>query len=167
MRKRIVLIMVCFVASFPLFAQNTDFDKVFNSFAKIKGMTTLTFTGNLFTKLLTGRNTNNDCSISSLKILTVEDSTLNAKLNFYHQIIPNLNKKEYEELMSVKESGQDFVILYKKENHKITEVILISGGNDNSLIYIKGSLSMSNLQEVSQGATGLEKLMGMKQVSLD
>lgn len=142
--------IVFFTACLPFYAQNSICDKVFNLYAEKEGVSTFNLSGSIFSEIFQEGKENNDCKITSIKILTVDDSTLNANLNFYKQIIPNLNKKEYEQLIITKSAGQDFVILIKKEKEKITEAIIVSGGHNNSLIYIKGSLSMSNLQKVSQ-----------------
>ncbi len=142
--------MVCLALNFHLIAQNSACDKVFNSYAGTKGFMTLNVSGNLFTELFGEGITNDDCNISSVKIMVIQDSVLNQKYNFYKEVMPNLNKEEYEELMTIKNSQQDFVVLCKKQDRKITELIIVSGGNDNALIYVKGSLSMANARKISQ-----------------
>lgn len=150
MKTRILLILLCLAVNFHLFAQNPACDKVFNFYAGTKGLLTLNVSENLLTELFADGKMNDDFNISSIKILVVEDTALNSKLNFYKEVVPNLNKKEFEELMTVKNSERDLVMLRKKHNQKITEFILVSGGNDNFLIYIKGNLSLSNLNKISQ-----------------
>jgi len=151
MKTQITFIVILYLTVFmPFYAQNSICDKVFNLYAEKEGVSTFNLSGSIFTELLQEGKENKDCKIASIKILTVDDSTLNANLNFYKQIVPHLNKKEYEQLIITKNAGQDFVILIKKEKEKIAEAIIVSGGHKNSLIYIKGSLSLSNLQKVSQ-----------------
>lgn len=151
MKTQITFIIILLLTVFMTFyAQNSVCDKVFNLYAEKEGVSTFNLSGNIFTELFQEGKENKNCKIASIKILTVDDSNLNANLNFYKQIVPNLNRKEYEELIITKSSGQDFVILVKEKNGKITEAIIVSGGLNNSLIYITGSLSMSNLQKVSQ-----------------
>jgi hypothetical protein len=150
MKTRIAFIMLCLALNFHLIAQNSACDKVFNSYEGIEGFMTLNVSGNLLTEIFGDGIQNDDCSISSVKILVAQDSILNQKCNFYNEVVPNLNKKEYEELMTIKKSDQNFVVLCKKQNRKITELIIVSGGSDNSLIYVKGSLSMANAHKISQ-----------------
>lgn len=150
----IVLLTVCS----PFYAQNSICDKVFNFYAEKEGVTMVNISGSLCSEIFSEGKTNEDCKITSIKILTVDDSTLNSNINFYKLIVPNLNKKDYEQLMIVKSAGQDFVILIKKEKEKISEAILVSGGQDNALIYITGSLSMSNLQRVTKGVSNSGKI---------
>ena len=148
--------------SLQLFAQNSACDKVFDSYANTKGFLTMDISGNLLTELFSDGQDNEDCIISSLKILVVEDTLINPKPNFYKEVVPNLNRKEYEELMTVKSSDQDLVVLCKKQNHKITEFILVSGGSDNSLIYLKGSFSLSEARKISDTYIHSDKLKEME-----
>jgi hypothetical protein len=150
MKTRTTLLILCFAINFHLFAQNSACDKVFNTYSEKQGFATLNFSGNILKGIFANGNTDSDFNITSVKILLVEDSLLNQNLNFFKEILPNLNKKDYEELMTIKNSKNDFVILCKKEHQKITELIMISGGADNSLIYVKGSLSLSEAHEISQ-----------------
>jgi len=85
-----------------------------------------------------------------IKILVVEDSLLKPKYNFYKEIVPKLNLKNYEELMKIKKDGKEMVILCKKEKKNITEFILVTGGKENSMIYINGSLSLAECKRVSK-----------------
>jgi len=144
------IVIVLLTACLPFYAQNSICDKVFNLYAEKEGVSTFNLSGSIFTELLQEGKENKGCKIASIKILSVDDSTLKTNLNFYKQIVPHLNKKEYEKLIITKSAGQDFVILVKEEKGKITEAIIVSGGHNNSLIYITGSLSMSNLQKVSK-----------------
>ena len=148
-----IVFLVLLTACSPFYAQNSVCDKVFDSYAEKEGVTTLNLSGSLFSEIFSEGKSDEDCKISSIKILTIDDSSLNANLNFFKQIVPKLNKKDYEQLMIVKSAGQDFVILVKKEKEKITEAILVSGGQDNALIYITGCLSMANFQKVSQAVS--------------
>jgi hypothetical protein len=149
MKTRTTILILSMALNSHLFSQNSACDKVFNAYSEKDGFTTLNFSGNLLNGIFVNDNKDSEFSISSVKILLVKDSILNQKLNFIKEILPNLNKKEYEELMTVKNSDNNFIILCKKEHQRITELIMISGGNDNSLIYVKGSLSLSDAHEIS------------------
>jgi Domain of unknown function (DUF4252) len=157
MKTRIFLIFLGLALQFQLFSQSKAFDKVFDTFAGKAGLLTLNISGNLLNGLFGVDENGNDFSLSMVKVLIVEDSTLNTQYNFYDQIVPELNKKEYEELMTVRNSDQKLVVLCKKQDTKITEFILVSGGSDNSLIYIKGSLSLDNLHKITQTISNPDK----------
>lgn len=152
------LLFVLLTACSSFYAQNSPCDKVYNYYAEKEGVTTFNLSGSVFSDLFSEGKSNADCKITSIKILTVEDSALNANLNFYKQIVPDLNKKDYQQLMIVKSKGQDFVILIKKEKEKIVEALVVSGGHDNTLIYITGSLSMANLKKVSKAVSDSDNI---------
>jgi hypothetical protein len=153
MKTRITLTIIFLAWNYHLIAQNSACDRIFNIYAGTKGFTTLNISGNLLDEILGDEITKSDCSISSVKILVADDSN-NQNFNFYKEIVPNLDRKEYEELMTVKNSGNDFIILCKKDRQRITELIMVSGGDNNSLIYVKGSISLSDARKISQKMSG-------------
>jgi hypothetical protein len=73
---------------------------------------------------------------------------------------------KYEELMVIKESGQDLKFLIREENNKIVELLLVGGGKDagdNVLISIRGDIDMKNISKISkafnvEGLDNLEKM---------
>jgi hypothetical protein len=80
-------------------------------------------------------------SIDKVRILTIENDDLNARVNlhkeFYRKISEN---KELEELMAVRDDGEQVTIFGKADDDVIHELIILIGGNDNALIHIKGRL---------------------------
>lgn len=149
MKTRLTLLAIGLALNINLFAQPTSIEKVFNTYAGKEGITTVDLSGNILNFMFNDGEKNENCSISSVKILTVDDSILNGKINFYKEIIPNLDKSDYEQLMTVKSKGQDFVVYCKKERKTITEFVLVSGGEDNVLIYVEGNLSLSEAKRIS------------------
>ena len=165
MKTRLTLIAIGLVLNINLFAQPASIEKVFNTYAGKEGITTVDFSGNLLNLMFNEGEKNEDCSISSVKILTVDDSILNGKINFYKEIIPNLDKSNYEQLMTVKSKGQDFVVYCKQEKNAITEFVLVSGGEDNVLIYVEGSLSLSEAKRISNDLAQTHKLRELENSS--
>ena len=149
MKTRLTLLVIGMFININLFAQPASIEKVFNIYAGKEGITTVDLSGNLLDLMFNDGEKNENCSISSVKILTVDDSILNGKINFYKEIIPNLDKSDYEQLMTVKSKGQDFVVYCKQEKNAITEFVLVSGGDDNVLIYVEGNLSLSEAKRIS------------------
>lgn len=149
MKTRLTLLVIGLALNINLFAQPASIEKVFSTYAGKEGITTIDFSGNILNIMFNDGGKNENCSISSVKILTVDDSKLNEKINFYKEIIPNLNKSNYEQLMTVKSKGQDFVVYCKQEKNTITEFVLVSGGEDNVLIYVEGNLSLSEAKRIS------------------
>jgi len=99
--------------------------------------------------MLDDKDKDPDLRISSLRILTVQDEKLNSKLNFYNEIVPQINRTGYEELMSVKHNGEKTILLCKKDKKRITEMLFVSGGSKNVMVEITGSLSLEQAKKMT------------------
>jgi UDP-N-acetylenolpyruvoylglucosamine reductase len=105
--------------------------------------------------------------LNSIKILAVEDSTVLGKgINFYDEIMKELPRDKYKELMVVKDKESDVVFLAREDKGVIVELLLIAGGaesGDNVLISIQGQINLDDISKLSktldiEGMEPLEKL---------
>jgi hypothetical protein len=129
-------------------SQNQSFDRFFDRYADRDGFLTVKLS-NLPSAMFNDGNNDPDLRISSLRVLTVQDSLLNNKLNFYTEIVPKINRSGYEELMTVKHKGQKAILLCKKDKKRITEVLFVSGGNKNVMVEITGSMSLEQAKNMT------------------
>jgi len=129
-------------------AQNPSFNRFFDRYADKDGFVTVKFT-NLPAGILNDGEKDADFRISSLRVLTVQDENLNTKLNFYNEIVPQINRSGYEELMSVKHNGEKTILLCKKDKKRITEVLFVSGGSKNVMVEIIGSMSLEQAKNIT------------------
>jgi len=129
-------------------SQNRSFDRFFDRYADRDGFLTVKLS-NLPSEMFNNGCKDPDLRISSLRVLTVQDSLLNNKLNFYTEIVPKINRSGYEELMTVKHKGQKAILLCKKDNKRITEVLFVSGGNKNVVLEITGSMSLEQAKKMT------------------
>ncbi|MDX9726624.1 MAG: DUF4252 domain-containing protein [Bacteroidales bacterium] len=166
--KKIFLTGTILFIALTMQAQTSAIERLFEKYADREGFTTITISGKLL-GLFAGSEVRNDKenvinSLSSIKILTVDDSTLMSNINFYRELGGKSAFAGYEELMDVKE-GQDVTkFLIKQNGDRISELIVISGGpGDNTLISIKGDLDLKSLSELSEG-TGIEELKDLEKV---
>ncbi|HEX7410675.1 MAG TPA: DUF4252 domain-containing protein, partial [Bacteroidales bacterium] len=139
------LFFSCLISLFSVIgcsAQNHSFDKFFDRYADKDGFLTLKFS-NLPHDMLNDGQTDPDFRISSLRILTVQDDKLNTRLNFFNEIVPQINRAGYEELMTIKKKGEKAILLCKKDKKRITEVLFVSGGDKNVMVEITGSMSLT------------------------
>ena len=68
---------------------------------------------------------------------------------------------KYEELMVVKKKGQDVKFYILKEGKKISELLMIVGGDeDNALISIQGDIDLKTISKLSKtmNIDGMENL---------
>lgn len=171
MMKR-VLFLICFIGlSVALMAQNRTVDRLFDKYAGQDGFTTVYISKYMFSMFANLEDVKDDDlaemqdvfgKLDGIKILAVDDQdALGKGVNFYDEIMKDLNRNDYEELMVVKDSKSDVVFLAKEENGKIVELLLIVGGDsDNALIAITGEIDLSTIGKISHsmGIDGMEKL---------
>ncbi len=144
------LLLVVFLSAFgtAVFAQKS-IDALFEKYAGNDGFTTLTINGNLL-KFACHSDSESPmpADITEIRILSQEDNNLNAG-NFYDLVIKDIDLSLYEEFMRVKEANQDVRMLVRTEGKNFKEFLLISGGEDNALIQIKGNMSFEDAQKFS------------------
>lgn len=167
MKRLILIIPVLLIASLAK-AQPDAIDQFFNKYADRDGFTTVTISGKLL-GLFAGKSESpkeNDVvnRLTSIKILSVEDSTLNPGINFYVELGKKLNYSGYEELMDVKEGRDVTKFLIKQKGDRISELLVITGGPDgNTLISIRGDLDLKSLSELSDD-TGMDQLKDLEKI---
>lgn len=167
--KRIFLIITVLCYASLMQAQKTDpIDEFFNRYSERDGYTIVTISSKLL-GLFAGKNETSEDDdlinrLTSIKILSVEDSSLNSKINFYNELKAKIDLSAYEELMDVKEGQNTTKFLIKQKGDIISDLILISGGPDgNTLISIKGDLDLKSLSELSVG-TGIDELKDLEKI---
>jgi hypothetical protein len=160
------LLLIAVLTSFFTFSYGQkSIDALFDRYAGKDGFTTVTINGNLLSLADMFCDDENEKDqfpgkISVIRILTQEDTTLKV-VNFYDLVMKDIDVKQYEEFMRVKESDQDLRILVRSEGKKLKEFLLIAGGDDNALIQIKGELSLEDAKRISEDVrknNGVEKV---------
>lgn len=167
--KNTLTVLVLMIFSLNIHAQRDVIDEVFDRYAGKEGVTTVVMTKYLFSmfaKVETDSEEFNDLTsnIESIRIIAVEDSAVNSRLNFYSEIMEKLRRADYELLMMVREEGQDMEFLIKEKGGIIAEFLMVSGGEDgNTLISIRGNIRLESIANLSksldiEGLKELEKL---------
>lgn len=156
MKTLVLSCLISFFAISCISAQNHSFDKFFDRYADKDGFLTVKFSNPLPDMLNKGEK-DPDLRISSLRVLTVQDNELNSKLNFYNEIEPQINRVGYEELMTIKKKGEKSILLCKRDRRRITEVLFVAGGQNNVLVEITGSMSLSEARKIAENAANDEE----------
>lgn len=155
MKKSVILIIALFM-SFLTQAQNSPVDEMFQKYSDKDGFTVVSISSRML-----GMFANSDTdaegadnimrSLKSVRILSVGDSLLNLKLNFYTELSKKLDLSAYEELMGVKEGQNVTKFLIRQHGDRISELLVITGGpNGNSLISIQGDMNLKNISDLSK-----------------
>lgn len=150
MRKLFLVVMLT-VGGITVFGQKS-IDALFEKYAGKDGFTTVTINGSLlnFAGCVDKSVSDLPADITEIRILSQEDKSLNVG-NFYDLVIQDIDLNLYEEFMRVKESDQEMRMLVRMEGKNFKEFLLIVGGNDNSIIQIKGNMNMDEARKFSEG----------------
>ncbi|MDX9883021.1 MAG: DUF4252 domain-containing protein [Prolixibacteraceae bacterium] len=166
--KRLVILVVCLLPMMA-FAQNSPVDRLFEKYANKDGFTTVRISGALlgFASKFEDRDSPESKMLSELKgirILSVEDEKLNTGLDFYKELEKDgfFKNHDYEVLMEVTESNE-VVRFYGKNagGGKLSELLLVVGGDDNALISIQGMIDPENIGKIT-GALDIDVLPAEK-----
>jgi len=156
MKKLVLLLAV--VLPMAVLAQKTPVDKLFEKYANQKGFTTVNISGKLLgfaAQIDTGDESTKDMlsSLNGIRILTVEDDDLNKNINFYEELNKDgfFKNNNYEVLMEVTEDDEVVRFLAKDAgNGKISDLLLVVGGDDNALISISGIIDPENISKITK-----------------
>ncbi|MEE4197372.1 MAG: DUF4252 domain-containing protein [Bacteroidales bacterium] len=152
--KRISII-ITFIA-LPFLVNAQDFvDQLIEKYQGKSGFTTVVIHKNLF-EFAAAIEDDEDLQkmkgmIDNIRIIALEDELNPEKVNFYEEIIGQVDKKSYQQLMSVKETDHDVIFYAKYAGKDIEEILLIAGGNhENAVISIKGKLNLKEMASLSR-----------------
>jgi hypothetical protein len=167
--RRLILLLTALGLTVIINAQRSPVDELFNKYSEREGFTVVTISGKMFNMFSDQEKSGNDegkfiSNLKSIRILSVEDSTLNESINFYKELERKLDLSVYEELMVVKQGPNITKFLTIQKGEIITELLVITGGpGGNSLISIKGELNLKSLSELSKNA-GIQELEKLENV---
>jgi len=156
MKKLILLIALLLPMAVP--AQKTPVDKLFEKYANQKGMTTVNISGKLLgiaSQIETGDDATAELlsSLNGIRVLSVEDGELNKKLDFYAELEKDgfFKNNDFEVLMEVTEDDEVVRFLAKDAgNGKISDLLLVVGGDDNALISISGLIDPASISKITK-----------------
>jgi len=163
----IILAMACLTGT--IFAQKDPVTAAFEKYDGKEGFTVVTLSGdmlNMFAKAAEEKHdTTFKSKITSLRILVREkdkgDGT--AGPDFKTEVYDKLDKQAYKEMMTVKQSDQNVVILVKENGGRIGELLLmVTGKDDNVLIQAKGDMLLSELADMG----GKCQIKGFEQMKM-
>ena len=155
--KKLILILAV-VLPMAVLAQKTPVDKLFDKYANQKGFTTVNISGKLLgfgAQIETGDESTKELlsGLSGIRILTVEDDELNKNINFYEELNKEgfFKNNNYEVLMEVTEDDEIVRFLAKDAgNGKISDLLLVVGGDDNALISISGIIDPESIGKITK-----------------
>ncbi|OFX89104.1 MAG: hypothetical protein A2W99_02110 [Bacteroidetes bacterium GWF2_33_16] len=169
MKKIAILVLVAIIPGF-IMAQDV-IDNLIQKYQAKDGFTTVIINKDLF-EMIAAIDDDEDLAkmkgmIENVRIIAMEGNSDNS-INFYKEIIDQVNVNSYKELMKVKQSNEDVVFYAKYNNNIIEELLLIAGGaDDNAVISIKGKISLKDMAQLSKSVhiNGFEHMDKLKDIN--
>jgi hypothetical protein len=99
--------------------------------------------------------------LQSLRIL----STSTTPMAFYKEAMAKIDRKEYEELVTVRSKNDNVHFMIKENGNTISELLMISVGDDGfTLLSFVGDIDLNKLSRLSadMGLKGMENLKNAK-----
>ena len=157
--KKLLLILAV-VLPMAVLAQKTPVDKLFDKYANQEGMTTVNLTEQLLQLLSqfdTGEESTNNvlAGLKGIRVLSIEDEELNKKIDFYTELGKEdfFKSNNYEPLMVVTEDNEIIRFMAKDVSAgKLTDLLLVISGDENTLIYIKGTVNLKDIGQITKAA---------------
>jgi hypothetical protein len=101
-------------------------------------------------------------SIDKVRVLVVENEDISGKINLHKEFSTKINKKnDFDELMTVRDENEDITIYGKIDENVITEMVILVGGDNNALIYVRGEIDPELLNDQIK-IYNKEKLLSFK-----
>lgn len=155
--KRLLLILVLLIPIFAMAQDNSPIDKLFNKYANKDGFSTVNISGKLlsFASSMDSSNSKEAAmleKISGIRILSVENKDLNKGLNFYKELEADgfFKNNTYESLMEVTEKNEILRFYGRSgEKGKLSELLLVIGGDENTLISIRGVIDPNDIAKIT------------------
>lgn len=92
--------------------------------------------------------------ISKLRVLTMEEDNLVSKSEF-NQLLKQVRKDKFEDLMHIREDGDEVQILIREDKDRITDVLLLVYGPDSfTLLSLEGALRLKDLKDLQIDVEG-------------
>jgi len=156
--KRILISLILLIPLWTMAQEsNSPIDKLFNKYANRDGFTTVNISGKLLSFANSFAEKKEDeidmlNKISGIRVLSVDDSIMNKKLNFYKELEADgfFKNNNYEVLMEVTDKNE--VVRFYGRNGgkgKLSELLLVVGGKSNTLISIRGVIDPDDIGKIS------------------
>ena len=151
------MFIIVFLMPLMALGQNSPVDKLFEKYANKEGFTTVNISGKLLGfagKFDSGDPATSDMlsKLNGIRILTVDNPSITGKLDFYKELEKEgfFKNNNYEILMEVTEATEVVRFLARDGgNGKISDLLLVVGGDNNTLININGIIDPENIGKLT------------------
>lgn len=166
MKKHVFILLLLTALSASLCAQKSPVDDLFTKYDGKEGFTSVYISSRMFS-LISRIDTGDEefhnlvTRIKGIRILSMDSTTAVGGINFVKELMPGLKRNGYEELMTVKEQDGQVFFMIREAGDRITELVMVSGGDGGSVVSIQGDLDMKTIASLSDNL-GIEELEGLE-----
>ncbi len=160
--KKIILSALIIAVGVSLYAQPAGIDRLYYSYKGEEGVVSLRIPG--FVMKLAGSIADLDReekqllrSLRSVTVLTIKETDLYPGVNFTEEVNLSHIKGGYHLLLEVHDGTEDVIIAAREKRGKITDLIIVVGGDENVLVHVRGRMN-SNLLENLAEVAGVDEL---------
>ncbi len=163
--KKIALLLPLLALTLLVNAQRSQIDDLFDKYYGKEGFTTVLVNQEMFEVISNMEKETGELEgvlgkIKRIRVIAQDDECTETEgINFMEEI-KGMEFDEYKELVVVKESDQEVLVLAKEEDGKLAELLVLVGGEDNVLVSIEGRFTMEDLEALSD-LEGLDELEGI------
>jgi len=165
--KRIIILVVAIMGPAVVLAQNDVITKLFDQYYDDPNFTKVSVSNKmfeLFTHVEPGDEDEKEIldavsKLEGLKIL-IADSVADSR-SMYDDAVQKIGRKDYEELMTVKDAQEDVKFMIKEKNGVIDELVLVVGGHKSFFIMsLFGEINLKTISKLSKSmkVKGIEYL---------
>ncbi len=159
--KKIALFIPVLLVPLMLTAQTKSIDKLFKKYYGKEGFTTVLITQDMFEVIANMEEEKGEFEgtlgkIKRVRVIAQEDEADVAAVNFMEEL-KGVEFDDYKELVVVREADQEVMVLAKEEDGRLSELLVLVGGEDNVLVSVEGNFTMKDLEALGE-LEGLDEL---------
>ncbi len=152
MKKYIITLLVIAIPAMAI-SQPQSVRKSFRKYAKEEGVVKVTVPGIVLdiaswfvddqatAKLIR--------KIDKVKVLAIDNDEYNGEVNLVDDIMKNFKNNAFEQLLTVRSDKEDAVIMIKEGFRNKRELLILAGGDDNAIVYLKGKIVPEMLADLN------------------
>ena len=162
--KKLILSALTILFTVALFAQPKGYNDVYHTYKGEKGVVAIHVPGFVMKFAAAMADLDHDekqllRSLKSVTVLTIEDQERFPGVNFAKEMDQSRMIGNYNLLLEVHDGNEDVIIAAREKRGKITDLIVVVGGEDNVLVHVRGRMESDLLEE-------LAKVSGVKELQI-
>lgn len=153
--KRMVFTLVIAALATALYGQKDPLDDFFDNYSEREGYSSVIINGNIFGLLRAVDDDPDleelDRKVTSVRIVSRKGSLRAGDAGLLSEIGKVIRRGRYEELMTVRDHDSDLRFMVKSRGDVITELLVVSSGQNEAVIQVCGKLTREDVERMSEG----------------